>query len=124
MRRPSGVAINDFLGQRRLALVGVSRDPKDFSRAVWRELRSRGYDVVPVNPGAGEIDGVPCAARLQDVSPPVDGALLLTSPAVSVRVVHDCAEAGVKRVWLHRGAGHGAVSDAAIASASSMAWER
>ena len=106
---------NDFLGQRRIALVGVSRDPRDLSRTLFRELRGRGYDVVPVHPTLDSADGVPCARRLQDVQPPVDGALLMTPPAATEQVVRDCAEAGVARVWMHRGAGRGAVSPTAVA---------
>lgn len=104
----------DFLAQRRLAVVGVSRDPKDFSRGLFRELRKRGYDLVPVNPAGGEIEGLHCALRVQDIRPPVDGALLMTRPEVSERVVRDCAAASIPRVWLHRGMGPGAVSAAAV----------
>jgi predicted CoA-binding protein len=108
------VHANDFLGQRRIALVGVSRDPRDLSRTLFRELRGRGYDVVPVHPTLDSADGVACARRLQDVQPPVDGALLMTPPAATDQVVRDCAEAGVTRVWMHRGAGRGAVSPTAV----------
>ncbi len=106
--------VRDFLGQKRIAIVGVSREPKDFSRSLFRELRERGYDAVPVNPDASEIEGQPCFARLQDITPPVDGALLMTSPAVTDKVIHDCADAGVHRVWMFRGEGRGAVSAAGI----------
>jgi predicted CoA-binding protein len=109
------VRANEFLSQRRIALVGVSRDPRDMSRTLFRELRQRGYDVVPVHPELTSVDGVPCARKLQEVHPPVEGALLMTPPAATERVVHDCAEAGVARVWMHRGAGRGAVSPAAVA---------
>ena len=105
----------DFLAQQRLAVVGVSRDPKDFSRCLFRELKKRGYDLVPVNPTGGEIEGLPCAARVQDIRPPVDGALLMTRPEVSEQVVRDCVAANIPRVWLHRGIGPGAVSAAAVA---------
>lgn len=106
-----------FLAVRRLAVVGLSRDPKDFSRAVARELVSRGYSIVPVNPGAaGEVvEGQPAVARLQDVRPPVEAALLFTSPARTDAVLRDCVEAGVRQVWLHRGAGRGAASPGALA---------
>ena len=40
-------AIDSFLSCRRIAVVGVSRDPKDFSRAVFRAFVERGYDAVP-----------------------------------------------------------------------------
>jgi hypothetical protein len=109
------VRANEFLAQRRIALVGVSRDPRDLSRTLFHELRQRGYDVVPVHPELASVEGVPCVRRLQDVSPGVDGALLMTPPAATERVVRDCAEAGVARVWMHRGAGRGAVSQAAVA---------
>jgi len=106
--------IQDFLGQHRFAIVGVSRAPQDFSRSVLREFRQRGYEPVPVNPEAREIDGLPCFAHLSDVQPPVDSALLMTSPAVTDAVVRECASAGVKRVWMHRGGGQGAVSADAV----------
>ena len=106
--------IDEFLACRRLALIGVSRDEKDFSRGLFRELEKRGYDVVPVNPDASEIEGRPCYAQVQDITPPVEGALLLTSPRVTDRVVRDCAKAGVDRIWMHRGEGIGSVSQTAI----------
>jgi predicted CoA-binding protein len=109
------VRANEFLSQRRIALVGVSRAPRDMSRSLFRELRRRGYDVVPVHPELTSVDGVPCARKIQEVHPPVDGALLMTPPSATERVVQDCAEAGVPRVWMHRGAGRGAVSPAAVA---------
>jgi predicted CoA-binding protein len=97
--------IDDFLGVKRLAVVGVSRKPKDFTRSLFRELRLRGYDVVPVHPEASEMDGVPAVARVAEVSPPVEGALLLTSPAVTGQVVRECQEAGIRRIWMYRAVG-------------------
>lgn len=108
-------AIQDFLRQKRLAVIGVSQKPKDFSRALFHEFLERGYDAVPVNPAAQEIDGQRCFARMQEVSPAVDTVLLMTPPAVTDAVVRDCAAAGVKRVWMFRATGKGAVSDAAVA---------
>jgi predicted CoA-binding protein len=108
-------AIDSFLTCRRIAVVGVSRDPKDFSRAVFRAFVERGYDVVPVNAAGGEMDGRRAATRVGHVQPPPEAAFLLTPPAATGPVVRECADAGVKRVWLHRGAGQGAVSPEAVA---------
>jgi predicted CoA-binding protein len=107
-------AIEDFLGQRRLALIGVSRKPADFSRTLFREFRERGYEAVPVNPGTSDIDGERCFPRVQDVQPPVSGALLMTDPKMTEAVVRDCVAAGVKRIWLFRGGGKGSVTPAAV----------
>ena len=117
MPHPSLEPAARFLAAKRLAIVGLSRDPKDFTRYVARELASRGYEIVPVNPGAAgaAIDGVQASARLQDVRPPVEAALVMTAPAQTDAVLRDALEAGVKRVWLHRGGGHGAASPGALA---------
>jgi len=106
--------VHDFLDQKRFAFVGVSREPKDFSRDLFREFLARGYQAVPVNPDANEIDGQPCFARLQEIQPPVDEAFFMTPPAVTDTLVRDCPGAGIKRVWMFRGAGAGAATPAAI----------
>jgi predicted CoA-binding protein len=106
--------IEEFLAAKRIAVVGVSREPGDLSRLLVRALRDRRYEVVPVNPLSREVDGLPCAARVQDIRPPVEAALLMTPPAVTEQVVRDCAEAGIRRVWMHRGGGAGAVSPEAV----------
>ena len=107
-------SIDRFLDQRRLAVVGVSRNAKDFSRSVYRAFTERGYDAQPVNAAGGEVDGRACAKRVGDVQPPVEAVLLLTPPAATDEVVRDCAKAGVRQVWMHRGAGRGAVSEDAV----------
>ena len=106
--------IDDFLQGKRIAVVGVSRKSDDFSRLLYRDLKRFGYDVVPVNTETEEIEGTPCCGRVQDLPAPVDGVLLMTKPEVTDKVVRDCAEAGVKRIWMYRGAGRGAVSEAAV----------
>jgi predicted CoA-binding protein len=103
-----------FLDHRRLAVVGVSRDPKSFSRALFHELVAKGYDVVPVNPAAGSVEGVACVASVRDVHPPVEGAILLTPASATADAVRDCSFAGIRRVWLHQGIGPGAASDEAL----------
>jgi predicted CoA-binding protein len=72
--------ICEFFNSGRIALVGVSRNVKDFTRVLFREFLARGYDAVPVHPGVGDIEGHPCFARIQEITPPVEAALLLTAP--------------------------------------------
>lgn len=106
--------VEDFLTLRRIAMVGVSRDPDDFSRKLFREMCERGYDMVPVNLVAEEIDGRECFQRLQAVKAPVEGVLVMTPSYETIRVVRDCAEVGIRQVWIYRAGGRGAVSPEAI----------
>jgi uncharacterized protein len=107
--------IQDFLAQKRIAMVGISRERRSDSALIFEELCRRGYDVVPVNPNVQEALGHRCFARVQDIQPPVEAALLMTSPDVTEKVVADCAEAGIRLVWMYRGIGKGSVSSNAIA---------
>jgi len=77
-----------------------------------REFRQKGYDAVPVNPETREMDGqraLPACKRSNSCRRrSVDDAAVAYGP-----VVRDCAEAGIKRVWMyaHR---QGAVSADAV----------
>jgi uncharacterized protein len=115
MAQVSLASINEFMARRRLALVGVSRDSKAFSRALMREFIAKGYDVVPVNRSGGDIEGRTAATSVCQVSPAVETALLMTPAAETRAAVEDCAQAGVKFVWMYRATGKGAVDPQAAA---------
>jgi len=106
--------IQDFLGLKRFALVGVSRQANDISRTLFREFLNRGYQVVPVRPDTTDLEGQHCYAHVADIQPPVEGALVMTAPAATDQVVEECAAAGITRVWLFRGGGQGAVTPKAV----------
>lgn len=113
---PSTSAIQDFLAQRHIAIVGVSRDTKAFANVVFRQMAGKGYDVIPVNPGAIELEGRKCYASVRHVPDPLDGVIVMVNPGAALAVIDDCVFREVPRVWLHRGAGEGAVSDGAVAT--------
>jgi uncharacterized protein len=106
--------VDDFLALKRIAFVGISTNPKAFSRGLWKELEGRGYEVEPVNSSVTELDGRPVHASVKDIQPPVQGALLMTAPKVTEQVVMDCAAAGIRNVWMYRSMGVGSVSQKAI----------
>lgn len=96
-------SVDEFFAQRRLAVVGVSRKRSGFGHVVWRTLRAKGYDAVPVNPSASTIDGVPCYATLRDVPAPVGAAVVVVPQAAARTVVEDAVAAGIGHVWLQQG---------------------
>jgi len=113
----------EFLGSRRIALVGLSRNPRDFSRLLDSEFRKLGIDVVPVHPSATEIDGRRCYVRVNDISPPVDGAFVLVPRAQAEAVARDCLDSGLRRIWFHRGGGPGSASPEALGLCSERGVE-
>lgn len=111
---PSRSEIDEFLSHTNLAFVGASRNPKEFSNAVYRHLRDGGRTMYPVHPEAAAIEGDAAFARLADVPDPVDGVIVMVKPDAATRVVEDAIARGVSRIWLHRGVGQGSVSAEAV----------
>jgi predicted CoA-binding protein len=100
----SRAAVKDFLAQRDLAVVGVSRSGKKFGNMAYRELKAKGYHLFPIHPEANELEGDPCYATLRDLPTPVGGVLIIVSPEQTERVVREASEANIKRVWMQQGA--------------------
>lgn len=105
-----------FSANRRIAVTGVSRNPKGHgSNVVYQRLRDRGYDVFAVNPNADEVEGDACFHDLKSIPGGVDGVVVGTRPETAETTMRECAELGIRQVWLHRSFGTGSASEAATA---------
>jgi len=104
-------AASEFLTHKRVAVTGVSREPKTHgANVVYQRLRDRGYEVFPVNPNAEEVEGERAYAHLAAIPGGVEAVVIATSPAHAEETMHECAGLGIRHVWLHRGPGGGSVS--------------
>ena len=107
-------AASAFLACKRVAVTGVSRTPKTHgSNNVYRRLRERGYEVFAVNPNTGRVEGDRCFRDLASIPGGVDAVVIGTRPQIAEQTMRECAELGIKHVWMHRGPGAGSVSAAA-----------
>ena len=96
-------AVKDFVIQKNLALVGVSRNAKKFGNLAYRSLTSKGYRVFPVHRSLNQYEGVQCYTSLQALPEKVDGVVIVVPPKETERVVEDASAAGIKRVWMQQG---------------------
>jgi uncharacterized protein len=109
----------EFMAQKRFAVVGVSGSSHQATaNAIFKSLRSRGYEVFPVNPHAETVEGVPCYPSVKALPEKVDGVLIVTRPDITEQVMRECVEAGISRVWMHRnplaGQAYSSASEAAV----------
>jgi uncharacterized protein len=103
-----------FLANKRIAVTGVSRKPKEHgSNTVFKRLRDRGYEVFAVNPNAEEVEGARSYPDLKSIPGGVDAVVIATAPRRAEGTMRECDELGIKQVWMHRGPGAGSVSNAA-----------
>jgi len=107
-------AASEFLAQKRVAVTGVSRNPGSHgSNAVYQRLRQRGYQVFAVNPNADKVEGDECFHDLRSIPGGVDAVVIATRPEAAEATMHECADLGIKHVWMHRSFGSGSVSQTA-----------
>ncbi len=97
-------AVDDFLAQRSLAVVGVSRSGKKFGNMAYRELKGKGYQLFPIHPEAEVLEGDKCYARLSALPERSGGVLVIVPPTQTEQVVRDAAAAKIPRVWMQQGA--------------------
>src|SRR5947207_7905110 len=104
--------VHDFLAQKRIAVAGVSRDNSHHptGNLIYHRLKSTGHDVVPVNPHMQTFEGDRCYPDLKSIPGGVDGVVIITRPEVTERIVHDCSDVGIRRVWMHQSMGKKASS--------------
>ena len=109
--------VQDFLAQKRIAVAGVSRDKSHHpvGNLIYQRLKTTGHEVVAVNPHMQTFEGDRCYPDLQSIPGGVDGVVIITRPTTTQRIVRDCNEAGVRRVWMHQSMGKGtSVSSEAV----------
>ena len=107
-------AATAFLANKRIAVTGVSRSPKDHgANTVYKRLRDRGYQVFAINPHTDQVEGDRCYHDLKSVPGGVGAVVIGTRPETAEATMRECADLGITHVWMHRGPGTGSVSAAA-----------
>jgi len=96
--------IKEFLSQRRFAVVGSFRDESKYAYRILQTLKDKGYEVYPVNPRLKEVQGLTCYPSIKDIPVVCDVADIVTPPKITEKVIGECKQKGITRVWLQPGA--------------------
>lgn len=93
--------VQDFLAQKRIAVVGVSDKRETGCNLGYRRFKEAGYAVSAVNPRLTTFEGDPCYPDLPSIPARPEAVFILASPTVTEQIVQQCVELGIKRVWMH-----------------------
>jgi predicted CoA-binding protein len=91
------------MAQERFAIVGATDNPQKYGNQIVKNLKSRGYEVYPVNPKLKELEGLTCYSSLADIPVKVDIVDFVVPPAVTEEILKECKELGLSRIWLQPG---------------------
>jgi uncharacterized protein len=94
--------INEFLDSQPIALVGVSRNPKKFGYAAFKELKEKGMKIIPVNPQTDEIMGEKTYRSVKLLPPEVQSLIVFTKKDKTASVIREAKERGIKQIWIQQ----------------------
>ena len=95
--------VEDFIAQKKIAVVGVSRKKTKFGNAIYKELKQKGYNVFPVNPHITTFEGDTCYPDLLSLPEKVEAVIINVPPVQTEKIVREAKAAGIERVWLQQG---------------------
>jgi len=98
MNNENFFGINDIV-----AVVGVSANPEKWGRKIFESLKKKKFDVFAVNPRHDSIDGNKCYPDILSLPKKPDLIITVTPPDVTVKVLEQCIELGVEKVWVQPG---------------------
>ena len=93
--------VQDFLAQKKIAVVGVSDKRETGCNAGYRRFKAAGYTVSAVNPRLTTFEGAPCYPDLKAIPDKPDAVFILANPKVTEQIVQQCVDLGIKHVWMH-----------------------
>jgi predicted CoA-binding protein len=86
-----------------IAVVGASRDPFKAAHSVPLQMLRHGWRIIPVNPFADEVFGVPAFKTLADIDEPVDLVDIFRPAQDAVEIVRQAVAIKALAVWLQSG---------------------
>ncbi|MFI5253293.1 MAG: CoA-binding protein [Bacteroidota bacterium] len=98
-------SIQNFLIQKTIAVVGVSRNNKKFGNIVYQALKEKGFTTYAVNPHLETFEGEPCYRDLKSLPEKVDAAVIVVRPSQSEAAARDAVSAGIRQIWFQQGSG-------------------
>lgn len=87
-----------------VAVIGASSDRSKFSNKSVRAHLAQGWEVYPVNPKGGEIEGLRAYTSIEEISVRIDRVTLYLPPTIGVKALPSIAKAQPKEFFVNPGA--------------------
>lgn len=97
------MSIQDILGFKTIAVVGISDNPERPSNFVAKFMEEHGYKIIPVNPNLAEWEGKKCYPDLLSIPEKVDVVDIFRRPEAVPPIVDEAIAIKAKVVWMQEG---------------------
>lgn len=96
--------IDQFLAAKAFGVAGASSNRDKYGNKVLRCYQLNNRRVVPINPRAEVIEGIPCVADVAGLPDEVTSLSVITPPKITEEVVAAAIAHGIKNIWMQPGA--------------------
>lgn len=96
--------IDQFLAAKAFGVAGASSNRDKYGNKVLRCYQLNNRKVVPINPRAETIEGIPCVADVASLPDEVTSLSVITPPKITEEVVAAAIARGIKNIWMQPGA--------------------
>lgn len=86
-----------------IAIIGASSNRSKYGNRAVRSYRNQGFDVFPIHPSAGDVEGLKAYASIRDVPVALDRVSFYVPPHIGLKVIDDVANKKPKEVWFNPG---------------------
>jgi predicted CoA-binding protein len=101
--KASKAQIDQFLGEKHIAVVGISQSHQKFGNTIFKTLLSAGYHLYPVHKELRSFEGVPCYENIAQLPAGVNAIVICTKPESAAELMRQAAEKGIRHIWLQQG---------------------
>jgi hypothetical protein len=116
--------IRRFLQLKKVAVIGMSRNPSKAAHFVPMYLKDIGYEIIPINPMADEIAGMKVYKSILDVDDEIDIVDVFRPSEETPDVVKEAVEKRPKVIWLQEGIYHPEAVRIAREAGIDIVWNR
>lgn len=96
--------INEFMSQDTFAVAGSFKNKNKYAYKVFESLFKKGKTVYPVNPQINMLEQIQCYHSVLELPEKVDVINLVTPFELTEKIVKQCIQKGITRVWMQPGA--------------------
>ena len=86
-----------------IALIGASNNKNKYGNRIYRDLRSKGYHVIPINPKEELIEGDKAYRTIEEMETLPDIANFVVPPPIAMKIAQHIADLGIKHLWFQPG---------------------
>jgi len=95
------------------AVVGATQNKEKYGYKILMDLKSKGYNVIPINPKYNQVAGLTCYPDLISLEERPDVVVLVVGEKNSQKVVQNCLDLNLNKIWFQPGSEYDAAVELA-----------